>query len=365
MKNVNLVSIYLGNTCNFNCTYCDRDYITNDIGGQSFTNQNLKLIKNFFTQIYKDQECKIDKIALHGGEPFLYVKRMDQILDMLKDEYLDGKGLTVSITTNASLIEKEEWFVEKWKKYIRFTFSYDFIYQKKNRQQFDIYKCIDICNKYNIPIHWQFVMPIIDRKVFSLTCIKDIVDKISKCKSKSINLIPLRHHRGKNKFKTFIEELNLPQFADAFIKFINMLYNYGIIIFIDGNYGSIDKKYLGDHYKMILSPDGYIYPEYDFCEYKSEDYRIGQWSDGISPNFIPKIIRDREGTEEVPEKCKTCPSKSLCGLKYLHQMFGTDPGTQCVMFYQIMDQLVKYTTLLHHQKSFFHWVINAQSTNRK
>ena len=123
MKNVNTVSIYLGDTCNFNCQYCDRDYIKS-LGGQNMSKHYLKLLKNFFDKAFQ-QENRIDRIALHGGEPFLYVKRMDEILELLKEEYLDGKGLYVSITTNASLFEKEQWFLEKWRKYLRFTISYE------------------------------------------------------------------------------------------------------------------------------------------------------------------------------------------------------------------------------------------------
>jgi radical SAM protein with 4Fe4S-binding SPASM domain len=359
MKNVNTVAIYLGNTCNFDCGYCDREYISKDIGGQNLSKSYIKRIKNFFIQAYKDPECKIDRIALHGGEPFLYVKRMDEILEELKGDFLDGKGLYVSITTNASLIHKEQWFIEKWRRYLKFTISYDFIYQEQNRETFDIYKAIELCNYYNIPIHWQFVMPITDRKVFSLECVQDILDKVSKCKTRSINLIPLRHHRGHRKFKTFVEELDLAQFADAFMRFVNMLYNYNIMVFIDGNYGVTDKNYFGDHYKIILSPDGYIYPEYDFCEYKSEDYRIGRWTDGISPSYVPTLIRNGEEDSVIPETCVSCKSRSLCGLKYLHKMFDTAPGKQCVQFYQIIDQMVRYTTKLHSKKSFFHWIANA------
>ncbi len=354
MKNVNTVAVYLGNGCNFNCVYCDREYIAKDIGGQNFSRHHLKLLKNFFAQIYKDPDCKIDRIALHGGEPFLFVKKMDQILEELKDDYLDKHGLFVSITTNASLILEHTWFLEKWRRYLRFTFSYDFIYQKVNREEFDVYKTIELCNLYNIPIHWQFVMPIDDPKVFSLDCLKDVLDKVSKCRTRSINLIPLRHHRGERKFKTFVENLDLSQFADACMRYVNMLYNFNIMVYIDGNYGVTDKNYFGDHYKMILSPDGYIYPEYDFCEYKSEAYRIGRWTDGLSPNFVPIIDRKGVENDNIPEKCKTCSSRPLCGLKYLHFIFNEPPGEKCVKFYQIIDAMVRYTTHLHSEKSFYH-----------
>lgn len=361
MKNLNSIAIYLGNTCNFDCVYCDREYIAKDIGGQNLTKHQLKLIGNFLSHMFNKDDCNIDRIVLHGGEPFLFVKRMDQILESIKDDYLDRYGLFVGITTNASLILKESWFVEKWRRYLRFTFSYDFIYQKKNREEFDVYKTIELCNNNNVPIHWQFVMPITDSKVFSLDCIKDIVDKISKCKTRSINLIPLRHHRGERKFKTFVEDLDIPQFADAFMRFINMIYNMNIMVYIDGNYGVTDKNYFGDHYKMILSPDGFIYPEYDFVEYKSEAYRVGQWTDGLSPNFTP-IFYNKNGQEEdsqIQPKCVTCSSRPLCGLKFLHKLFDTEPGNKCVQFYQIIDAMVQYTTKLHSKQSFFHWIVNA------
>ena len=200
-------------------------------------------------------------MALHGGEPFLYVKRMDQILEEIKP-FLDQHNLYVSVTTNASLIIENEWFLSKWSKYLRFTFSYDFIFQNENRESVDINRVIDLCNSFDIPIHWQFVMPITDRRAFSLDLVKDIVNTISRCKiQKTINLIPLRHERGKDKFKVYIDDLNLYQFTDAFVKFINSLYNYNLMVYVDGCYGSVDKNYLGEHYKMILSPDGYIYPE--------------------------------------------------------------------------------------------------------
>lgn len=351
MKNVNTISIYLGDTCNFNCSYCDRDYIKG-LGGQNMSKQYIQKLKNFFEWSF-NQPNKVDRIALHGGEPFLYVKRMDEILEALKEEYLDGKGLYVSITTNASMFNKEQWFLEKWRKYLRFTISYDFIYQKQNREEFDIYKSIELCGYYNIPIHWQFVMPVQDRKVFSLECIADILDKVSRCKVRSINLIPLRHHRGGEKFKTLIEDMEIPHYADAFMRFVNTLYNYNIMVFIDGNYGVTDKNYFGDHYKVILSPDGFIYSEYDFCEYKRPEYQVGKWVDDIA------LYRNGEPDEVIPEKCSTCTSRKLCGLKYLHKMFNTEPGTKCIQFYQIQDAMVKYTTKLHKKKSFFHWIADG------
>ena len=35
ISNVGLVVIYMGDTCNFDCVYCDREYIKKDIGSQN------------------------------------------------------------------------------------------------------------------------------------------------------------------------------------------------------------------------------------------------------------------------------------------------------------------------------------------
>ena len=50
MNNVNTISIYLGDTCNFNCQYCDRDYIKK-IGSQNVTKSNLDELKEFLTWV--------------------------------------------------------------------------------------------------------------------------------------------------------------------------------------------------------------------------------------------------------------------------------------------------------------------------
>ena len=42
------ISVYLGNTCNFDCTYCDREYIAKDIGGQTLKHKWVDLVVDFF-----------------------------------------------------------------------------------------------------------------------------------------------------------------------------------------------------------------------------------------------------------------------------------------------------------------------------
>jgi hypothetical protein len=212
---------------------------------------------------------------------------------------------------------------------------------------------------------WQFVMPVTDPRVFSLDVAKDIIDKSKYSKERSITLIPLRHYRGEEKFKDFFDELNPYTFASDFMRFINVLYSYGIRARIDGSYEVVDKNYTGKHYKVILSPDGYMYPEYDFCEYQSVDFRIGQWynKDTIQPKqfaFVPTFTYDNDTQREdnlIHEKCRSCVVRADCGIKYLYKMFNKEPKNRCVPFYQAVNMLVDYSTKLSTKDNFRDWVI--------
>lgn len=349
-----IIAIYLGNSCNFDCKYCDREFIKYDVGGQYIDKTQVDNIAHFFEKIFEDSELSINTITFHGGEPFLYIKRADEILDKIKP-FLDKHNLRVRFTTNASLIHRNEWFIEKWKQYLGFTFSYDYLYQQENRSDANIDKACEICVKHGIEIHWQFVVPVTDRRAFSFDQIKSILEMANKSNSRTLNLIPLRHFRGKRKFTVFLDDLNLPQFFDAFLRFINTLYSHNITTYIDGNYGTIDKNYLGEHHKMILSPDGFIYPEYDFCEYRTKEYRIGQWTDSTNL-FQPIINRNLIENAVILDECQTCDSRDLCGLKFLYKIFDEKPCKNCRNFYKIVDATVRYTTKLYQKKSFFHWI---------
>lgn len=358
------VSIYLGNTCNFDCNYCDRSYISNAIGNQAMNRSNIDHLENFFEQIYKESDLKLQQIAFHGGEPFLFVKRMDQIIERLKP-VLDEHNLKVLITTNASLILENEWFLRKWKRYLRFTFSYDFIFQEENREFVDIDAVGKLCEELKIPIMWQFVMPLYDNRVFSLDVAKDIIDKSKYSAERSITLIPLRHYRGEEKFKDFFDEINTYQMTSEFMRFLNVLFSYGIRARIDGAYKVVDKKYTRKHYKIILSPDGYMYPEYDFCEYQAKDFRVGQWYNKEAVQmkqlpFVPTFTYDPDTNREdnlIHEKCRTCSVRASCGIKYLYKLFNKPPKSSCVGFYRAIDELLDYSTKLNTKDNFRDWVI--------
>ena len=365
LEKCQIVSVYLGNTCNFNCSYCDRDYIENSIGSQGAPHSTADNLENFLFQIYKESTLNIKTLAFHGGEPFKYVKRMDQVLDRVQP-YLDEHNLDVLITTNGSLILENEWFVRKWAKYLRFTFSYDFIFQEENRGLIDVDAVGKLCEELDISIMWQFVMPITDPRAFSLDLAKDIIEKAKYSRYRTVNLIPLRHHRGADKFKVFLDNINLYKFSENFTQFINTLFNYNVRVMIDGAYRKVDKDYTGKHYKVILSPDGYIYPEYDFVEYQTADFRVGQWinKEAVSVvgskkfGFVPVFYDQNTSREDqlIFNKCKSCSVRAECGLKYLYKLFDKQPGLSCVTFYQIINSVIEYVGKLNTKNNFYNWI---------
>lgn len=344
------ISIYLGNVCNFNCTYCDRDYIKDTIGGQHMTTNDIPLIIGFLREIDAINNPP-DMFSFHGGEPFTYVKLMDKILSAIVEE-IPGDYL-IFIQTNGSQMVQHRWFFEKWGHRLSISISYDFMYQDLNRTAFGIDPALQMLNECGVVnIQFQYVMPIHDPRVFSLASIKSITDVCFKHKVKHLNLIPLRHIRGKDKFRVIVDEINLSQFLDAFLKFIHILYVMGINVIIDGHSTDVDKHYFDNHKQMVLSPDGLIYPEYDFLEYKREETTLGRWKNGV------EVTRQRaDETVMLKEHCLQCSSRDMCGLKYLYSIFDKDPSdSACVEFYRVLMFIIAHTQKLNQKRSILEWV---------
>lgn len=344
------ISFYLGNRCNFDCSYCDRDYIEDVIGGQHLTTADIPLIINFLKEI-KASTNPPTMFSFHGGEPFTYVKIMDKIMSAVV--VLVPGTYPFFIQTNGSQILQHRWFFEKWGARLTISISYDFLYQDINRTMFGIdptLKMMKACGVTNI--QFQYVIPIHDPRAFSLVAVKAITDVCFKNGIRHINLIPLRHIRGKDKFRVILTEIDIPQFADAFIKFIHILYTMGIDVVVDGHGVDLDKHYFDNHKQLILSPDGYIYPEYDFLEYKRTEATVGMWKDTVS------LTRSttKEDTLLYPQ-CINCSSRGVCGLKFLHRLFDEEPAqAKCVEFYQVMEVIIKHTQKLRQKHNFFEWV---------
>lgn len=342
------VVIYLGDTCNFDCVYCDRAFIREDVGSQNMkTSASDDIVKFMDAVVESGQQIKY--ICFHGGEPLLYVKKMDYILDKIYP-HLVKLNCKFIMTTNGSLIAENAWFFEKWKGMCQITFSYDFNFQEVNRSAVDLDKIAEVLHSTNTGCLFQFVVPLNIPDAMSLHTSAAIVDACKKLRCDVVNLIPLRHYRGKQKFKVILDDINLNRFMMDFMKMLHTLYCNGVKVYIDGNYDEIDKHYLDNHGKVILGPDGYLYPEFDFLEYKRDEFRVGKWRDGI------EIYRQGNEDEMILPGCRTCKSREFCGLKYLYKMFDEQPKGNCVEFYQMINVFVKHMAKMNKKPSMMHWV---------
>lgn len=346
LNRVNLITIYLGNTCNFDCVYCDRGYI-DKLGGQNVNNKNVTELREFFDWI-DQQPNKVTRVSFHGGEPLLFIKRMEEIMEWLFPMAVKNDW-RIAITTNGSLIKQCESFFEKYNKILHVTVSYDFMFQEQNRESFDIMEMADVLNRTCESWKWQTVVPIDDPKSFSFDYIKSIVSTCYRTKCRLINIIPLRHKRGKDKFDVIIDRVDLPQFLDAFLQFLQILYIKKITVFIDGCYTEIDKAYFSEHNKLILSPDGFIYPEFEFLEYKIHGSRIGNWKN-------KEVWRNLGEDGRIPDGCHSCEKKASCGLKYMYKLFDEQPKGSCKQFYTFMDYAIFHNAKLHEKKNLIEWV---------
>ena len=345
-KGVDTAVIYLGGICNFDCKYCDRDYVNNVIGAQGIVNSDYSELVTFF-KLLSEKESDLSAIGFHGGEPFLFVKRMDAILDLIAPMFNDE--IIFHITTNGSKIPENEWFFKKWNSRLRITLSYDFQYQEINRTAVPIEKIGKILKENKTSLAFQYVFPI-DGKSLDQNAVANVISTMKKADAGTLNIIPLRHLRGATKFDVLIDDININSFAVDLMRFLQTMYINGVNIKLDGNDSGINKNYLDDHSKLILGPDGYIYPEFDYLEYKLTDFRTGKWKNGI------ELYRQRNEDDQLLNVCTECPSRDLCGLKYLYKIFDEHPKGNCAQFYRIINAMVKHLYKLKTKQSLLNWV---------
>ena len=97
LSNIKQIVIYLGNTCNFDCVYCDRGYIES-LGGQNLGNSTSIEMREFI-EWAESKPNEIQRISFHGGEPFLFIKRMEEIMVWLYP-LVQKNNWEITITTN-------------------------------------------------------------------------------------------------------------------------------------------------------------------------------------------------------------------------------------------------------------------------
>lgn len=349
------ISIYLGNVCNFDCSYCDRAYIKDTSGGQRLKTGDLDdIIKFLESLITHEGILPVNMISFHGGEPFVYAPIMDAILTRI-EQLLPNNELVYFIQSNGSLILSSEWFIKKWGNRLTVSISYDFLFQPINRTDYDIQQTVALLKQHSVMnVQYQTVLPIQDPTVFSMDMIKNIVSTCNSTGVTHINLIPLRHIRGRDKFKVILDDLDINAFFMAFVKFVEILYVMGVHVVVDGHSADIDKRYFSNHKQLILSPDGLIYPEYDFLEYKMTNAAIGKWR--TTPTNVITIHRADTLQEStlISDGCNVCEMKEYCGLKFLYHEFDKEPGGACREFYKRLNVIIQHVHKLQQHPTLLH-----------
>lgn len=346
------VSIYVGPACNFNCQYCDRAYVKS-VGVDS-AKCDPELI-DFVVRAVEGSEKTM--VSFHGGETLVYVKVVNKIIDEILERIPNFKEKSLFyIQTNGSLILKNQDFFVKYRDLLYVSISYDFLFQKENRTEFDIDSTLAFLNENNIPVHLQYVIPTYRKDVFSANVYAEIVRLYKTYNLKQLVLILLRHIRHEDRFETVIadESINLKSFFMGFMQFVQLLYVSGIKMAIDGHATKIDKKYFKNHKQMVLAPNGMIVPEYQFIEYNDYDFAIGRWKPYAE---LTREEMPQRAADKIRKECRACPATELCGLRYHYAMFDMDPPTphRCREFYLLNTMVIKHLykltekpTLLHH-----------------
>jgi sulfatase maturation enzyme AslB (radical SAM superfamily) len=318
------------------------------MGDTRLDTKDIPQLINYIDSITKAKEDPM--IGFHGGEPFLYTKQMIEIMDYFIATRANPR---FSILTNGTLLKRNEKFLNRYGKYLNISISYDFTKMKDNRGYgVDIEDILRLLDKYNCKTaQLQWVVDMRDKECFNMEVLKRITDLYKVFHIGMLTLIPLRHIRGKTKFRNIMDSVDVQDFMRGFLQFIQMLYVLKIKVSIDGHSHGINKAYFNNHKQIILSPDGYIYPEFDFLDYKVKDARIGNWKD-------MKLNRLTNADAFLsPVSCHSCSQFYNCGIKYLYKLFDETPSGECEKFYTYQeaivahyDRLSKYDNLIQAVK---------------
>lgn len=354
------ITIYLGGQCNFNCTYCDRDYVQH-IGYQKAKVSDVDNVLLFLRRVAVDGAIPVQLIVLQGGEPFMFVKSMDAYMTAIDNEF--GTNHRYYIQTNGSLVTKNADFLDKWKHRVYVSVSYDFGFQSTNRTPFDVDAMIELLHTYNIPMHFQCVYPIFEPGAFNHDVISNIVHTYRNIQNKELVLLFLRHYRGKDKFKTFFADADIGLVLQQVVNMLTILHASGIKVTIDGHTDDIIRKsYFNNHKMMVLSPDGLIYPEFDFAEYKYESAAIGRWKQ--HPVYPVELNRTFDSTPLEYTPCHTCFIKEDCGMRFVYKICEKEPELpKCQQFMVLVRTAVNYNRWIHSQPSLVHLYVETKQND--
>lgn len=103
-KNVRLLKIQLGLSCNYTCGYCSQKFVERP------AENSQRDVKDFMEKLenLEFEEFNGLKIEFWGGEPFVYWKTLRPLVSALRDKFYNwNKKPLLSIITNGSLLSEE------------------------------------------------------------------------------------------------------------------------------------------------------------------------------------------------------------------------------------------------------------------
>ena len=110
-KDIKILKIQLGLTCNYSCEYCSQRFVPRaDETSRKYINSFMQKLEN----INFNEEDGL-KIELWGGEPFVYWKTIKPLIKALKEKFKSWtKKPYYSIISNGSLLTEEicDWIIE-------------------------------------------------------------------------------------------------------------------------------------------------------------------------------------------------------------------------------------------------------------
>lgn len=339
MSNLNLtkcrnISVYLGGNCNFACHYCDREMIKEHVGYSAMKVEDVPNIVRFIKDVTQDTDHPLYMVSFFGGEPFVFVKVMDAVITQLTAAGYEN--LKFLVQTNGSLIMKNQDFITKWNKRLHISISYDFAFQETNRSAYDIEETLAFLKKHVNHVQMQYVVPVNRPDCFTVDKLAAVVRLYEKYQMDRLSLIPLRHLRGPGRFKTFIDEVPLEHVFQKMIQFVQLLHVYNINVVVDGMVHGIEKSYFNDHKQLVIAPDGRLYPEFDFVEYKVVDAAIGEWRD----RTLVEPVKDDSNI--IHERCHSCEQRNKCGIKYLYKMWADKPDDNCLKASKMYEFIIRH-----------------------
>ncbi len=110
-KNVRILKIQLGLSCNYACTYCSQRFVKRP---DELTKAEIEGFMEKLENLHFSPDRSL-KIELWGGEPFVYYKTMIPLVAALKEKFKDWENQPVfSVITNGSILNEEisQWLID-------------------------------------------------------------------------------------------------------------------------------------------------------------------------------------------------------------------------------------------------------------